>query len=498
MRPLCFLLSVAAVVLVPVPAESQDPTTSLRQTVEALAHDSAAGRATPSSELDKAALYIASKFRAIGAKPLGDDGGYFQRYPVTATVLDTDSARIQIGSHAPFTFLRDFFYAGGGGADPDGVLSGPAVVVSGAVTPETVASAGVSGKVVVFLSPLTARGAPQDFRSAFAMLGGGAKAVIVPGGRSDSVIRNIARDHDELMPSAAPSWEAGPSRTTPIAGQARFRPVLELGSGRWERVAAALALDTASLRNADGSVKVTPIGENASLYFLRRIERVAWPSNVVAVIPGSDPVLRHEYVILTAHYDGLGRAKGSPPGPQSILNGADDNASGIAALLQVAGDVSAGQRPRRSIIFAAVSGEEMGLWGSDILSMRPPVPIESIVADINMDMIGRASADSVFVTGRTDKWLGPIAARVLRQSRHGLTVLDEPALEKRFPGEKADDRSDHANFRKRGVPPIAFFTGWHDDYHETSDDADKVNYDALARITALIRDLTVAVANARR
>jgi Zn-dependent M28 family amino/carboxypeptidase len=200
--------------------------------------------------------------------------------------------------------------------------------------------------------------------------------------------------------------------------------------------------------------------------------------------------------VLTAHYDGLGRAKGRPPGPQSILNGADDNASGIAALLDVASELSRGPRPKRSVIFAAVSGEERGLWGSDILSLRPPVPIASIVANVNMDMIGRARADSVFVTGRRQGWLGPIAERAIARNRYGLTLLDEAALERRFPGERADDRSDHANFRKRGVPAIAFFTGWHDDYHETTDDFDKVNYDALARIASLVRDITLEIANA--
>ena len=496
--------NIAAVVFVlfgflaPLDVRAQLDPSQLAGIVEALSHDSAAGRPTPGRELDKAAQYIAARLRAAGADALGDDGGMLQRYPVIETVLSQDSARIEIGSLTTWRFGKDFFYAAGGGSDPEGVLGGPTVIVSGRVTSENSASLGVAEKVVIFLSPLTPRGAPEDFRSAFGLGGAGARAVILPGGRPDSLWKRLGAEPDEHKPSFAAAWPTWTHPGAVAVGAPRFRPVLELWAGRWQQLVAAARLDTVSLRSSDGSVKVTPVAAGATLTFARKIERVSWPSNVVAILPGSDPALRHEHVILTAHYDGLGRAKGGPPGPQSILNGADDNASGVAALIQVAQAIASGPRPRRSIIFAAVSGEENGLWGSDFLAMRPPVPRTSIVANVNMDMIGRSSGDSVFITGRHDTWLGPIANRAIARGARGLVLLDESALERRFPGQRANERSDHANFRRRGIPPIAFFTGWHADYHETTDDAAKVNYDALSRIAGLVRDLTLEIANSSR
>ena len=454
-----------------------------------------AGRKTPSAELDKAARYIASQLRSIGALPLGDDGTFFQKYPVIESVLSLDSARMTLGSGSSWRFGRDYFYAGGGGGDPRGVIKAPVVLVTGSVNSGNAAALGVTHKIVVFLSPLNARGAPDDFRSAFALGGAGARAVILPGGRPDSLWRRLSADPDELKPSAEAAWPlwwkpAPGTETTP-----GFRPILELWGGRWQPFVTAAGIDTAALRSADGTPKATPMQQAGVLDFSRRIERVSWPSNVVAVLPGSDPVLRHEYIVMTAHYDGLGSAKGRPPGPQSVLNGADDNASGVAVLIEVARTLAAGRHPKRSIIFAAVSGEENGLWGSDFLSMRPPVPRSSIVANINMDMVGRPKGDTVYVTGTGDRRIGPLANRAIRLvADRDLIILGDAALEKRYPGEKADERSDHANFRHRGIPPISFFTGWHDDYHETTDDANKLDYPALTRIALLVRDITLEIA----
>ncbi|MBL8982052.1 MAG: M20/M25/M40 family metallo-hydrolase [Gemmatimonadetes bacterium] len=129
------------------------------------------------------------------------------------------------------------------------------------------------------------------------------------------------------------------------------------------------------LLNVDAPPAVRPLGFDATLHFARRLERVAWAPNVVAVIEGSDPVLKHEYVVVTAHLDGLGQARGAPPGPGSVLNGADDNASGVAAMVYTARALAAQRTPpRRSVLVVAVSGEERGLWGSDAFTASPPVP----------------------------------------------------------------------------------------------------------------------------
>ena len=484
-----------ALLVAPLADASAQSADRLRVTVEALAHDSTAGRATPSDELDKAARYIESRFRAVGAQPFGDDATFFQKYPVVESILSPDSARIGLGP-STWNFGRDYFYAAGGGGDPKGVLRGDVVVVTGTVNDEAATRLGVSNKIVLFLSPLSARGAPEDFRSAFAIGGAGAKAVILPGGRPDSLWKRLAADRDEHKPASTAAWtmwweaKRDPSRQS-------FRPVLELWSGRWQKFLESSGVDSTTFRNADGSPKATRLEIPGTVDFTRKVERVSWPSNVVSVIPGTDPVLRHEYLILTAHYDGLGHAKGRRPGPESTLNGADDNASGVAALIEIARFIAT-NRPKRSVIFAAVSGEENGLWGSDFLSSRPPVPKAQIIANINMDMIGRPAADSIYVTGLANPGIGAIAARAISRSPRGLKIFREADLERRYPGERADERSDHANFRHRGVPPVSFFTGWHADYHETTDDADRVNYPALERITAMIRDVTMEIANSPR
>lgn len=158
---------------------------------------------------------------------------------------------------------------------------------------------------------------------------------------------------------------------------------------------------------------------------------------------------------------------------------------------------SAPRRPKRSVIFAAVSGEEKDLWGSDWLASRWPLRIVNIVANVNLDMVGRSRADTVYLSGRSDSVLTPILRRVLSGGgNRRLTVLDQAALDRRYPGEALEGRSDHASFTRRGVPAVWLFTGLHADYHETTDDAERLNYDALARIARLAHDIAIAVADA--
>ena len=471
------------------PVQAQEISTArLRVLVEALSADSMAGRPTPSTELDRAGDFISSRFKLAGLRPFGSENSFIQRYPLIESVLG-DSARIEAGP-VTWRFGRDFFYAAGGGSPPHGTITAPLVIVAGKAVPGSAALAEVAGKIVIFLSPLSPRGGPQDMPSAFVLGGAGARAVIIAGGRKDTLWKILSTDRDEHKPAVEAAWQPF-AKEFPNNAQ-RFRSVLELWDERWQSFVTAAAFDTTSLGRADSTLRIVSPGIQSRLVFQRSIERVSWAPNVLGVIEGSDPVLRHEYILVTAHFDGLGRAQGMPPGPANILNGADDNASGVAAMVSIAESLR-NERLRRSVIFAAVSGEERGLWGSDFIAMNPPVPIAQIVGNVNMDMIGRARADTVFMTGGSSGWIGGIARREARNAG-SLVIQEEAALERRFPGERADDRSDHASFRKRGVPPISFFTGWHDDYHETTDDAPTLNYESLARITALVRRIVVAAA----
>ena len=213
--------------------------------------------------------------------------------------------------------------------------------------------------------------------------------------------------------------------------------------------------------------------------------------NVVAVLRGSDPALRNEYLVLSAHLDHVG--VGSAVAGDSIYNGADDNASGTAGLLEVAQTfASVEQRPRRSILFLHVSGEEHGLLGSRYFSDNPTVPREDIVANINVDMISRNSPDSIVVIGKDYSSLGQVVNSVgQRHPELGLTVSDDL-----WPEERFFFRSDHFNFARLDIPALFFFSGVHEDYHEPSDHADKVDADKAARVARLIFYTAQDIANA--
>jgi aminopeptidase YwaD len=241
-------------------------------------------------------------------------------------------------------------------------------------------------------------------------------------------------------------------------------------------------------------------------------------TNVVGILEGSDPKLRDEVIVLGAHYDHLGKGgEGSlAPREGEIHHGADDNASGVAGLLELAHIFSSQQpRPRRTIVFIAFSGEEEGLLGSNYYVNHPIRPLANIVAMINMDMIGRMKDNKLIVggLGTSQEWRGMIeSANVLQ----GVTVSVAPAtgngggltqgsyplvvsangrpVVNSDPGkqfqltlnEDGYGPSDHSSFYAKQIPVLFFWTGTHDDYHKPSDTADKINYADEARVVALV------------
>jgi len=215
------------------------------------------------------------------------------------------------------------------------------------------------------------------------------------------------------------------------------------------------------------------------------------PPNVVAILPGSDPVLAAEYVVFSAHFDHVGVGAPDASG-DSIYNGADDDASGTSVMVEVAqAFASLETPPARSLIFLAVSGEEKGLLGSLHFSSHPTVPIENVVANINMDMVGRNAPDTVIQVGGEHSTLGPLATEIAASTPGiGLVVVPDPD-----PSEGAFYRSDHVAFVKHEIPSI-FVTSWlHDDYHQPSDEPDTIDGDKAARIGKLVFHLGYAIAN---
>jgi hypothetical protein len=223
----------------------------------------------------------------------------------------------------------------------------------------------------------------------------------------------------------------------------------------------------------------------------------AW--NIVATMPGSDPRRAGQYVSVGAHYDHVGI--GVPVDGDSIYNGADDNASGTAGLLEVAERLASlprQQRPARSVLFLWYTAEEHGLLGSRSFTDSPTVPRDSIVVNINADMIGRNSPDSIFVVGA-----GRLSSELAAEVEAANDRLDRPfILDYSYDSPDHPEmifcRSDHYSFARFGIPIVFFTTGLHDDYHQPSDVPERLNYEKLARVSGMVSDLVLTLANRER
>jgi hypothetical protein len=208
-------------------------------------------------------------------------------------------------------------------------------------------------------------------------------------------------------------------------------------------------------------------------------------SNVLGKVEGTDPALRSEWVVLSAHYDHLG-AHPAPPGQDGIFNGADDNASGTAAVLELARQVA--RRPgRRSLLVLLVSGEERGILGSAYYAANPVVPMKHVVAQINFDMIGRFQ-------GRVEA-IAQVSPALLEHSVRAGKHLGVEVVADQQPTWRLLYLTDTYHFARAGVPCIHFFTAFHADYHQPSDTADKIRYAEMARIVAVADEMARSYLN---
>jgi hypothetical protein len=307
--------------------------------------------------------------------------------------------------------------------------------------------------------------------------------------------------------------EATVSRATPVAAAAERAAATitagDLGArigflasdalrGR-DTPSAGLEAAAAYIASEFATMRLQPAGDSGS--YLQRYPFVTTPDdsqtpvehrppNVVAILQGTDPALRNTYVVFSAHMDHVGVGAPDARG-DSIYNGADDDASGTATVVELAEAFAAlALRPARSLIFLTVSGEEKGLLGSAWFADNPPVPAEQIVANINIDMIGRNWPDTVAAIGLGFSSLGPLALQTARQHPElGITVVDDA-----WPDERFFFRSDHFNFARKEIPAIFFFSGTHEDYHRPSDHADRIDTEKTARIARLLFHLGHAIA----
>jgi hypothetical protein len=268
-----------------------------------------------------------------------------------------------------------------------------------------------------------------------------------------------------------------------MRGRATPSPELEKAAAYVAAVFRRAGLE--ALGDSGGYLQRYPIGRESAA------ARPLAP-NVVGILRGRDATLAGQVVVAVAHMDHLGVRR--PVAGDSVYNGADDNASGTAGVLALAAAFAVQpQRPRRSVLFLLVSGEELGLWGSRAFVTHPSVPLDSIVGLVNLDMIGRNRPDSVYLNGWGKSTISGLVRR-LATAHPELGLAVGPDVEDR-PETPAD--SDHYPFQHEGVPYVFFYTGDHADYHRPSDDPSRMDADKAARVTRLAFYTLWVIADAR-
>jgi hypothetical protein len=439
-----------------------------------LADDALRGRDTPSPGLDTAAAYIAREFARMGLEPGGEDGAWEQRYPYPL-VERAGPARLVAASGEPLRAGVDFASVPGSPATGDAV---EAILVDVDGNPEAFAEA--DGRVAVL--PLPGDPAERAWRLA----------------RSSAVRQATAAEARAVVlllgPSVGPAGierlhEAGATRV--LGGVDARIPVFYVASEAGPRLFPDADL-AAFADEADAGDAAPRTAGSVTWSAGARAADDATAPNVVGILRGSDPALAETYVVFSAHMDHVGVGEPDASG-DSIYNGADDDASGTSALLEVAEAFAALQTPpARSLLFVAVSGEEKGLLGSQWFSDHPTVPVASMVANVNIDMVARNAPDSIVVIGQEYSSLGPLVRSVATgYPELGLTVSEDLWPEQRF-----FFRSDHFNFARLEIPALFFFAGVHEDYHRPSDEVDLIDGDKVARVARLAFLTGLAVADA--
>jgi hypothetical protein len=497
----------------------------LRSRLYPYADDSMMGREAGTLGNVKATDWIAAEFRRLGLLPAGENGSYFQEVPYGR--LRYDSTKVQfLVEGSPAVAGTDWHPQA---ANASSLISGSVTlanaptVFGGRYGDSTMAArlGDVRGKVVVF-APLAAtpgnQGPPAgDFTWAQR---GGAAAIMVVG----TVLRQALNTRTAVRP-IVPSSTGGATISEATASRIFGRPLAELTpgaagkpvSGRWE-------------------YEYTP-NEHPT-------------RNVLAVLPGADPARRGQYVLIGAHNDHVGMVRGTlkpdhdslrafntvlrpqgandqvrlgdvtpeqwarinaliaharsirPPRADSVNNGADDDGSGTVVLLEIAEAMARGERPARSIIFHSHAAEEKGLLGSQYWTANPTVPLDSIVAAHNMDMLGKGRVTDV-------KFGGPNTVQMLGSRRispeygdmiDSLNAVRSEPMVIDYSWDRTNRlnrfcRSDQVSYVRKGIPTTYFSLGYSRDYHQPTDEPQYINYDQTARVARFVHDIALAVAN---
>jgi len=468
--------------------------------VKFLASDELKGRRAGTPDADKAAKYIADRFKEYGLAP-AVSSGFLEPFSFVSGVKLGDANYLRVKApeaEVNISLGSEFMPLAFSSSAP---VQGPVVFAGYGISATELQYddyKGIEprGKIIMIMrgSPdgdnphgrfadYTAPGREIEFKTLAARQKGAAGVIFISDAASfkEDPLSRLRYDLNFLdagIPAVALSREAA-SRIL-LAGGVK-QPMPDDSAKKTAPVAAELG-------GVGVQIKTDVIKINSTT------------SNVVGLIRGTDSQLASEYIVIGAHYDHLGLG-----GPESLAanpygqihHGADDNASGTAAVLELA-RVLASNRDllKRSVIMASFSGEEEGLLGSAAYTKKPPVPLASTVAMINMDMIGRLRMKTLIVSGTaTSPAWKPLLEELNKKGQPG--VAEGSAAGGRFKIAMGNDGygpSDHQSFYVRDIPVLFFFTGSHDDYHKPSDTADKINAEGIKQVAQLVEEVAIRVA----
>ena len=423
--------------------------------IKYLADDALEGREVGSRGARCAAEYIASRFEAFGLEGAGSDGSYFQSFNVRAGAALGAGNELRL-DQASYPVESDWI--------PYGYAASDAITAA-----------------LIYGGDGINR--PNEPDNTYPSLALEHRIVVVEDG--------------DLGGGSSRALQADPHfKASVAAGRGAFGLIILLGQGRelpslFKETRASLRIPVAAVRGeaADRIRQAAQTGSTATLE-TSVMPRTAEARNVVALLPGSDPALAEEVLIVGAHYDHLGLGVDGSLDPDAtgvVHNGADDNASGSAALIEVAQRLSQGDRhPEQTVLFIGFTGEEKGLWGSAHYVRNPLVPIERSTAMLNMDMVGRLEGRTLTVmgVGTAQEW-----PDLLREANQ---ALDQPLTIATAPDGFGP--SDHSSFYGEGIPVLHFFSNTHEDYHRPSDDSDKIDAEGLEDILELVTEVALAIA----
>ncbi|MGI8543830.1 MAG: M28 family peptidase [Aridibacter sp.] len=471
-----------------------------------VASDEMEGRDTPSRGLDLTAKFIALNLKRWGLKPAGDDGTFFQKMMIRRDSIDAENTKISINGK-DFVYNKDFYLLGGNGMGSGDLVFAKNGWLVKSKNIDAFAGVDVKDKIVVLdgiafsprgLQPPQGVDVLADLKAetkgtewadpmTYAKMKG-AKGILIV---ASPPVQSFWSRMGNFLSRGKMVVEGldGTSRNPADSKEEEILPMMLVSEDVGKAIYAGEKTDMSS---------AFVLNKKANISGINKAERIP-TQNVVALWEGSDPKLKAEMVAIGAHYDHVG-IRPNAEGVDKIWNGADDDGSGTVAVLSIAEALSKAKvRPKRSVLFVWHAGEEKGLWGSEYFNKYPTVDIKNVVAQLNIDMIGRSkkagdtnpknkdlsAPDEIYVIG--SEMMSSTLGAVTKETNAKFLNMnynyryDDPKDTNRF-----FFRSDHFNYAHNGIPIVFWFDGVHEDYHGAGDEPQKIDYQKMEKVTRTI------------